>query len=76
MSEVIAVQHDTLADTQPNPDDQPGGMWMTTCTCGWERTGRYARTNTMAEYVALRLANAYGRVHELDPAKTEQESDA
>jgi hypothetical protein len=57
------VQHSTMADTRPN-DDRPGGTWVVTCTCGWKDEGNYARTNEIAESVALRLANAFGAQHE------------
>lgn len=56
-------EHSTMADTIPN-DDAPGGKWIVVCSCGWEKTGRYARTNEIAEAVALRLANLFGDRHE------------
>jgi hypothetical protein len=51
----------TLADTRPN-QNAPGGIWITICTCGWQREGAYARNS--GEPVALRLANAFGQRHE------------
>jgi hypothetical protein len=62
-------EHSTMGDTRPNEDGKPGGVWMATCTCGWFRAGNYARTNEIAEYAALRLANAFGTEHEKDPTK-------
>lgn len=58
--------HVTTADTLPRTDG-PGGSWSVSCTCGWSKTGDYARSNEIAEYVALRLANAFGTEHERDP---------
>lgn len=46
---------------------QPGGMWMTTCTCGWSRSGRYARDE--GETAAFRLAQMRGAEHEDNPDK-------
>lgn len=63
--------HSTMGDTQPNTDGRPGGLWHVSCTCGWEKTGRYARTNEIAEAVALRLANAFGEQHERNPLAEE-----
>jgi hypothetical protein len=61
------MAHSTLSDTVPNTDG-PGGTWSVACAeCNWNYSGTYARTNTVAEAVALRLANAYGRLHEKDP---------
>lgn len=54
----------TLADTIPNDPGTPGGRWTVQCTCGWLREGAYARTNEIAEAVALRLANMFGKQHE------------
>jgi len=62
------VTHSTMGDTTPN-SDKPGGIWLVTCSCGWKKSGTYARTNTIAEAVALRLANAYGQDHEKNPEK-------
>jgi hypothetical protein len=62
MPDQEAVHH-TMGDTSQH-SDHPGGTWTVTCTCGWSRTGGYARTNEIAEYAALRLANLYGREHE------------
>ncbi len=67
----VSTQHHTTGDTLPNKD-RPGGTWTASCTCGWEKTGRYARTNVMAEYTALRLAHAYGAQHEEDPDAAEE----
>ena len=55
--------HSTMGDTLPNTDG-PGGTWTAACTCGWTETGRYARTNEIAEAVALLLANLKGQEHE------------
>lgn len=57
------TKHSTMADTTPN-EDRPGGRWTVACSCGWTKEGRYARTNEIAEAVALRLANAFGEGHE------------
>jgi hypothetical protein len=57
-------RHQALADTQPHTDGSPGGHWFVACLCGWEKSGTYARTNEIAEAVALRLANAHGTNHE------------
>lgn len=57
------VTHDTMPDTLPNADG-PGGTWGVVCTCGWTDSGRYARTNRIAEAVALRLATLAGQRHE------------
>lgn len=62
----MGQQHSAMADTRPNQDG-PGGVWFTTCTCGWMTTGTYARTNEIAEAVALRLANLHGQRHEENP---------
>lgn len=62
-------EHSTLADTRPN-ENAPGGTWFVACTCGWSKVGKYARTNEIAEAVALRLANAFGEQHEKDPEAT------
>lgn len=66
MSGPVAVEHSTVGDTLPN-QDAPGGSWLVACTCGWEKSGTYARTNQVAEVVALRLANAIGHRHEKNP---------
>lgn len=63
----LMIQHSTTADTLPRTDG-PGGTWAVSCTCGWARTGDYARTNAIAEAVALRLANALGADHEKETA--------
>lgn len=60
--------HATHADTLPN-SDKPGGHWFVACVCGWERSGTYARTNKVAEAIALRLANLVGDQHEKNPDK-------
>lgn len=57
------ITHSVMADTIPD-EERPGGLWTAVCTCGWTKEGRYARTNEIAEAVALRLANAYGSGHE------------
>lgn len=65
------MAHSTLGDTIPN-EGAPGGTWTVTCAeCTWARSGTYARTNMMAEYVALRLANAFGAQHEANPIAVE-----
>ena len=57
------MTHSTMGDTLPNQDG-PGGTWTAACTCGWTKSGRYARTNEIAEAVALLLANFEGEEHE------------
>lgn len=69
------LAHQTIADTQPHSDGQPGGHWFVACLCGWEDSGKYARTNEIAEAVALRLANARGSVHE-DEANASKKQEA
>jgi hypothetical protein len=44
-----------------------GGMWFVTCTCGWSRSGRFARDE--GETTALRLATLRGSEHEDNPDK-------
>ena len=63
---MAAPEHYTMGDTYPNAD-APGGVWQVLCTCGWIKSGKYARTNEIAEAVALRLANAYGAEHQKNP---------
>lgn len=58
--------HHTTADTRPF-QTEPGGIWVVTCTCGWSRSGHYARAG--GEPVALRLANLRGAEHEENPDK-------
>jgi hypothetical protein len=62
------VTHDTMPDTLPHTDG-PGGTWSTTCLCGWSDSGTYARTNEIAEAVALRLATLAGQQHEREAGK-------
>lgn len=58
------ADHATTADTTPHPAPKPGGAWFVACVCGWEKHGHYARTNRVAEAVALQLAHLYGNRHE------------
>lgn len=57
-----------MADTEPG-EGRTGGLWTVSCTCGWERTGRYTGTHLMAEYSALRIANSFGTRHEENPGE-------
>lgn len=59
------VFHHTTADT--HPDGTGGGWWSVVCTCGWTRSGHYARPS--GEPVALRLADLRGAEHAENPDK-------
>ena len=65
------TRHATRTDTVPDPEG--GGEWVALClTCGWEKSGHYARTD--AEAVALHLANLQSDLHETTELAREAES--
>jgi hypothetical protein len=53
--------HSTTADVYPHPD-RPGGLWQSSCSCGWSREGLYARDGA-GEIVAARLAETWASHH-------------
>ena len=64
--------HTTMASVRPFPT-QPGGLWETTCTCGWSKAGPYARDG-VGEIVAMRLAETWAAQHRANPLEgTEDE---
>lgn len=45
---------------------RPGGFWQVWCTCGWRKTGRYARDG-VGEIVASRLTETWAARHRGNP---------
>lgn len=60
-----AVQHLAGASVTP-AEDAPGGTWKAECSCGWSKSGHYARDG-FGSTVAARLAGKYAELHMKDP---------
>jgi hypothetical protein len=60
-----APEHMMAVSAVPHAD-RPGGVWSATCSCGWRRSGAYARDG-MGRTAAARLARILAQRHLAHP---------
>lgn len=65
-------EHVTWSRVDPFKDG-PGGTWACGCSCGWSKSGGYARDG-MGEHAAGRLARMFADKHRANPLADDPEA--